>query len=591
MKKREITNNDMEKLFINIIEQTPLISEEQVNSLLYNLPQIPSGSTFKHFIQNHLNTIIIGTIVMSVAVSAILLINSGHKTEKIISTNSKESEFVLTPTKAVAVKPVVVIDKGMTQNKTTEDIALKISSPKASSEPTQIDTAISVADVYKYFDNHPQKFAIQANRDTTIICKEGTSIKIKANSFVSEKTRNEISGKVQITVNEYYKISDIILSNLSTISDNKILETGGMLHIIATADHENCIIKQDHNLEIGFPYFNKKDRMVLFKGEWTENKMNWRPVGTFTSTNLEIQSKLMISDDEVVQTSIPKDDVFMVVEEMPEFPGGINALRKYIKDNTQYPFSALKDKIGGKVYVNFIVDRFGSVNNFRIARGLNDTMDKAAVYVLSQMPAWKPGKQRGRAVSVSYTVPVEFVPKDSVLTDEEIRQSKVFEKKIKDLKYNSATRIYTTENKFIKEFETNVKGDNFQRTTVSDVNRYVFSTSLLGWINCDRFVDFNNSKTNYSIVIDEPEKTIVNVIFHRFKAIVPGSAKSNRIIVKDVPVGEKITIVALKTIKNKIFLAVKETVITDKEETVLDFQSVTMDLLKKAMEKLNKLNQ
>jgi TonB family protein len=318
--------------------------------------------------------------------------------------------------------------------------------------------------------------------------------------------------------------------------------------------------------------------------------MNWRPTGIFTSKNSEVPSKLMISDDEAVQTSMPKEDVFLVVEEMPEFPGGVKAIKNYIKENIQYPFSALKDKIEGKVYVNFIVDKFGSVNNFRIARGLNDALDKAAVYVLSQMPAWKPGKQRGRAVSVSYTVPVEFALKDSVLTDEEIRQSKVFEEKIKDLKYDSATRSYTTENKFIKEFEKNAKDDNFQKITVSDVDRYVFSASQFGWINCDRFVDTNNPKTNYSILIDEPDKTIVNVIFHRFKAIVPGSAESNRIIFKDVPVGEKITIVALKTIKNKVLLAVKETVITDKEETGLDFQPVTMDLQKKAMEKLNKLN-
>lgn len=68
MKRREITNNDLEHLFSNIIEQPPLINEEQVNLLLNNFPKVKPGNTTKHFFQNHLNTLIIGTIVMSVLV-------------------------------------------------------------------------------------------------------------------------------------------------------------------------------------------------------------------------------------------------------------------------------------------------------------------------------------------------------------------------------------------------------------------------------------------------------------------------------------------------------------------------------------------
>lgn len=588
MKKREITNNDLEQLFIKVIEQAPLISEDQVNSLLNNLPKAPSGSAFKKFFQDYLNSLIFGAIVSSIVVGAILWVNSGDKTEKIISNSQQENKVVPVLTDSLVIKPTV--DRGIVQNTPNEDSALKTSSTKIISAPIQTDTKMSVSDIYKHFDKQTQIFSIQTNRDTTIVCKEGTSIKIKANSFTSEKSGKEISGIVQLAVKEYYKISDIILSNLSTTSGDKILETGGMLHITVKAYNENCLIKQGSNIEIGFPYSNKKDNMASFIGEWTNGKMNWKPAGTFTTANSEVPSKLMISDDVVIQTSMPKEDVFVVVEEMPEFPGGVIALKKYIKENTQYPYSALKNKIEGKVYLNFVVDRFGSVNHIRVARGVDDTLDKAAVYLASQMPTWKPGKQRGRAVSVSYTVSVEFALKDSVFTDEEIRQSKAFEGKIKDLKYDPVTRSYITENKFIKEFEKNVKDDNFQKTTVADVDRYVFSASQFGWINCDRFVDINNPKTNYSILIDEPDKTIVSVIFHRFKAIVPGSAKSNRIIFKDVPMGEKITIVALKTVNDKIFLAVKETVITDKEKTDLNFQPVTMELLKKQLEMLNKLN-
>jgi len=169
--------------------------------------------------------------------------------------------------------------------------------------------------------------------------------------------------------------------------------------------------------------------------------------------------------------------------------------------------------------------------------------------------------------------------------------SKVLEEKIKDIKVNYGNSNNKTDDKNLKnEFEKKVKGDDFQETTLSDVNRYVFSVSKLGWLNCDKFYQSNNSNTNFSIHINEPDKTIVNLVFHRFRSILQGSSESGQITFKNVPIGEKITIVALKTVNNQIFIAVKETEITDKGETAMDFKPVTMDLLKMEIEFLNKIN-
>jgi len=591
MKKREITNSDLEQLFNKLIEQAPLITEDQVNSLLFELPKTKSGNTTKHFSQNLLNTLIIGTIALSVIVGTILWKNYDRKTEKTLTTNNQQgSELVPVPTDSLVIKGMVNNNKEIVQNTVAEDSALRTSSTKTISAPIQTDTKMSVPDIYKHFDKQPQLFSIRTNRDTTIVCKEGTSFKIKANSFISEKSGKEVSGIVQIAVKEYYKISDIILSNLSTTSGDQILETGGMIHITAKADKENCLIKQRSTIEIGFPNSNEKADMALFKGEWIGDKMDWKLASAFTAANSKNLSKLMVSDSEVVEVK-ERESVFVVVEEMPEFPGGINSLRKYIKDNTQYPFSALKDRIEGTVFVNFVVDKFGLTNNFHISRGLSDALNKAAIYALRQMPTWKPGMQRGKAVSVSYTTRVNFALKDSLFSDEEIRKAKAHEEKIKEIKLNYRTNTYSTNNEgFKNDFEKTVNDDNLQKTSVSDVNRYILSASQLGWINCDRFVSNNNAINNYSIKLDGPGEPVVNIIFHRFRSILRGRIEPNRINFKDVPIGEKITIVALKSVNNKIFLAVKETVITDKEETDLDFQPVTMDLLKKEMEKLNKFN-
>lgn len=103
------------------------------------------------------------------------------------------------------------------------------------------------------------------------------------------------------------------------------------------------------------------------------------------------------------------DPVFLIVEEMPEFPGGEEALRTYISKSVKYPEEAKKEGIQGKVFISFTVSTNGSVKQAKVERGVHPTLDKEAIRVVSDLPTWKPGKQRGQNVNVQYTVPVNFV--------------------------------------------------------------------------------------------------------------------------------------------------------------------------------------
>ena len=123
------------------------------------------------------------------------------------------------------------------------------------------------------------------------------------------------------------------------------------------------------------------------------------------------------ADDETLINAVPvieddageeESEVFIIVEDMPEFPGGELALRKYIADHIKYPVIAAENGIQGKVYVTFVVDKDGSVSNARIARGVDPSIDQEALRVVNSLPKWKPGKQRGKPVRVSYTVPINF---------------------------------------------------------------------------------------------------------------------------------------------------------------------------------------
>lgn len=101
--------------------------------------------------------------------------------------------------------------------------------------------------------------------------------------------------------------------------------------------------------------------------------------------------------------------VFFVVEEMPDFPGGEEALLEFLATNVKYPAIAQENGIQGKVFVVFIIDENGKVIEPKIARGVDPILDQEAIRVVTAMPAWKPGKQRGKNVRVSYTVPINFV--------------------------------------------------------------------------------------------------------------------------------------------------------------------------------------
>ncbi len=104
-------------------------------------------------------------------------------------------------------------------------------------------------------------------------------------------------------------------------------------------------------------------------------------------------------------------ETFFIVEEMPEFPGGEEALREFIAKNVTYPEQAQKDSIQGKVYVTFVIEATGKVGEVKIARGVHPLLDQEAVRVTGLLPVWKPGKQKGVPVKVAYTIPVSFILK------------------------------------------------------------------------------------------------------------------------------------------------------------------------------------
>lgn len=140
--------------------------------------------------------------------------------------------------------------------------------------------------------------------------------------------------------------------------------------------------------------------------------------------NVEVADNNLLSseDDQAqaqTQTYVPpavkveeeeesSQQIFMVVEEMPEFPGGQAALMSFIAKSIKYPVVAQENGIQGRVTCSFVVNKDGSIVDAEVVRGIDPSLDKEALRVINTMPKWKPGKQRGKPVRVKFTVPINF---------------------------------------------------------------------------------------------------------------------------------------------------------------------------------------
>lgn len=144
--------------------------------------------------------------------------------------------------------------------------------------------------------------------------------------------------------------------------------------------------------------------LILLLVLFTTNVMGQKSRGEETDTLIEINDE----DVQVEMVEYEEDPIFVVVEEMPEFPGGQDSLAKFIAANLVYPVKAKENNIQGKVMIEFVVDEKGKVTNAKVIKGIGSGCDEEALRIVNRMPKWKPGKQRNKPVNVRFVLPIKF---------------------------------------------------------------------------------------------------------------------------------------------------------------------------------------
>jgi len=253
-----------------------------------------------------LKTLGIVLLVVSLVIAFFSLINKSSDTitidkptTGIFSTSSSNTVKKATVTKAT-IKSVDPIIKTIESNTDTPE---QTSTSEVLIAPIYQEDTTEIEQLYSSLKKQPEVFQINTVKDTVITCKEGTLLKIKANSFIDSKTNQIIKGKFQLKVTEYYKLSDIITANLTTLADDAILETGGMLYMEASQNTNNCILSNNKSIDIGFPYEQHKKNMKLFKGEKDHDLVNWKLINNKEITpKTELINGVLLAEEPIIDT-------------------------------------------------------------------------------------------------------------------------------------------------------------------------------------------------------------------------------------------------------------------------------------------------
>ncbi len=413
------------------------------------------------------------------------------------------------------------------------------------------------------------EYLVSPNSDTTLFGSLGTRLFIEKGIFQFENGQ-AVDGKVKIDLIEVYNKSDMVLGGLLTVSDGKVLETAGMVHIEAFSNGKKLQIGKDKQIIVHFP------RGKAQKGEPIKMDLFY---ANKASTNE------VVSDWKI-------DTVSLVKKVFTLFGWG------YVWPNATYNpnfYYRAKDYVDTGYYWNNL-DLF--LNKYKFSNATIHELDDTRKYAYILFTLDKNGKITKPSIDYKYskisqeagneilqfvnTLP-EFVPcKDKQGNNIELKGSM-------DIMGGVVVPIYRNHEEYMKSFDK--KYARFEKSPIKNMNDaelefYVFSVTKLGWINCDRFL---NTKDTVNFIVETPYNadTQLKLIFKDINGVMKAENKDGKYCFFRVPKGKQATVFGIKHLQGKFFAAFAETTLADKPISELKFQETTLNELKEQLKKFN----
>jgi hypothetical protein len=406
---------------------------------------------------------------------------------------------------------------------------------------------------------------IDPTKDNTINGEKGTKIFIPANAF-QFADGSLPTGKIDITLKEFYSNSDFISNNLTTQSYGHLLETGGMVFISASSEGKELEISKIKSYTIAFPGRDTSNRMEPFYGNKdSSGQVSWTPA--FMRGEGDPATGI---DSTLIDSSLYKMNVTVCTYISSWYNNDIGSKVKY-RDSTIFLF----------IKNNFPFDDTALANGLCI-RGLMPHMD---IYFNSE----------GKIDRVSFD---KYNRSNPVAAG--IRQSlTAFLKSIPafdlgSMKHNRETGLslslccheslnWEEYNKRFKKKYSQYRDNAVKEMGADAINYSIISSSRMGWINCDRFLYDNSERTDFIVNITEASGALAFILFDDIKSIMRGDQKNGSFVFKNVPVNSKIKVVGITYKNGKPLLSKMPAVISKQPYTLTGFKEFSLNELEKQL--------
>lgn len=405
--------------------------------------------------------------------------------------------------------------------------------------------------IERELDVQPSIFTIQPDRDTILFGSAGTAIFIEANSLEFENGASPNS-TIEIVLKEYYSMSDMITQELSTMADEGLLETGGMINLKINSNGQELKLKRGKDVIVHFPKNGNKKEMQLFSqsiSDQSDSIVRWRQEKQSVGHEIDTITPFIIKYEDL-------DSQWM------EFEDGTNIwtwLKQEISlTEKERDYVRLRD-----VNIRYIVSKNGEVKDVKLEKKYNKKKCKRLMNLISEMPKLKPFKRNGMEIDMESWVnfAVKYIPAKHL-------SNEAYLKGIEDQ---------------YPEFENQSINDISQ----VDLNYYIFSTAKLGWLNCDHFVNDPANKVNMTLKQKSDENLMIKFIYKDYKSIVTPTYNNGINYFNGIPEDKDITLMIIKAKRTKILMSITEHKTLEGEITGIKFKDYTMGELKKELQKLN----
>lgn len=522
---------------------------------------------------------------------------SNEKINSPSSDTNRNTNASLLPAQAITTEDKLVTliirkpEKNIEKNKISNDVKEKPTDEKLL-PPNNKSLAITKeeikhdnAGVFKKFNADISKqaeyFIINTSSDTTLTCKEGTTVFIPANTFQT-LGGGTVNGPVTIAVKEFYSVADIISNNLATTSNGKQLITGGMLNVSAIANDQPLQIKQGAFIDLKMPTRVFSSDMQLFTG--VENAV------TFTSVNEEKPVLKGIVD--TITKTIQIDTLSKEsssIDRAVSFNQGINWIpagqRQFFIDDKKKEITLFDVQDNSRV----VYRGNKSIAKYLIPHDCPLTIDEMETILRNKYGkwydnikvrrAWKPLSKKRRVTQPTDWIYDEYFVGDSLVIP---------------LKYAMSRKMITREDslryemEFKKKYEEAVKRGNAYNDFVLKKNAYDFRITGLGWINCDRFLNYPPGRLS-EFYVNTPEGYqgtffASMLLFENSRSAMAGSWDFNgRISFPKIPLGETVNLVCLGAKDGKMYAAVQQFSVERDPKIVLKLEEITPEEFKEKL--------